>query len=455
MTRQFPRSTSHAVAEVTSDACVGFSRRRIAASITYRDGDPSLLRGDQVLFEASRGRGLGCGTYTLTLSGGGVAPRTYVLAFRSPYFDAVEFEVDRVENAGDVVTTVDTGAHPSRPGDLPHEVISLTSVFQRAGFDATVSPHETTIALADAGANGTWSDAEMHDAMVTYWARFEFAAYAFMEPVTIELKLTNDAGRPAMVDPHLLEDGRHVTIFLQHEGGDLRRWRPRITRCHEERADALKPGESSYGAHTISASPDGWLIDEPGFYEVQAALDLGDEIVVSNVLRLHVAPPTTADERESAPAYFTEDVARALAFGGSPSLVHAMDTLRAVVARVPHNPAAVHAALALSTPMLRDFKRLELGAEPADMAIRSDAANVTAAVEIQTDALLDAPDRAAATLGHIAYFEAVDDLVDALASDGDATGAKKVLQESVKTMERRGVLTSVIAAAQRKVGRLA
>jgi hypothetical protein len=156
-----------------------------------------------------------------------------------------------------------------------------------------------------------------------------------------------------------------------------------------------------------------------------------------------------------APAYFTEDVARALAFGGAPSLASAMDTLREVVARIPENPASVHAALALSTPMLRDFKRLELGAEPDDMAIRSDAADVTAAVAIQTEALLDAPDRAAGTLGHIEYFEAVDDLVDAMASAGDAGGAKGVLQQSVKTMERRGVLASVIAAAERKVERLA
>ena len=471
VSRRIPNATAHAIAEVTSDQCLGFNHRRIAATITYRDGDAALIPGDQVLFEAKRGRGRAYQNYTLTLSSAGTKSRSYALKFQSRYFDPVEFEVDRVENAGDAMTTYDTGSHPNVPADLPSETISLATVYQRAGFDVTMSPGTTVIPTADAGANGTWSDSEMHNAMVTYWSRFAdrpqwalwvlFAArhdtgrslggvmfddigsnhrqgtaiftdsfiqdvtpgdpnpaawrqrmvfwtavhemghafnlahawqkalgvpqgapgdpwipltnqpesrsfmnypfrvsggevsffsdfrfrftddelifmrhaprrfvqmgdsnwfvnhgfeapdalmqpgqwalairpnreantYAFLEPVVMELKLTNTSARAAKVDEHLLADGRHVTIFVQREGGQTRQWRPMITRCQEEHEDTLKPGELVYGAHTISTSTEGWLIDEPGFYKVQAAVDVGDEIVVSNVLRLYVVPP--------------------------------------------------------------------------------------------------------------------------------------------------------------------
>ncbi len=634
VTRLFPRATAHAIAEVTSDACLALNRRRITAAITYRDGDASLIRGDHVVFEASRDRGIAYAAYRLTLSGGGVAPRTYDLTFRSRFFDPVEFEVDRVSNAGEAVTTVDTTAHPNRPADLPSEVISLTTVFERAGFEATMSPHGGVIPVTGAGANGTWSDAEMHDAMVQYWSRFAdrpqwamwvlFAArhdmgrglggimfddigpnhrqgtaiftdsfiqdvppgdpdpaayrrrnvfwttvhevghgfnlahswqkalgvpqgapgdpwiplanqpearsymnypnrvaggqaaffgdfryrftddelaflrhaprrfvqmgnanwfvnhgfeapsrllqsgrwalylrpnrdtnaYTFMEPVVLELKLKNASDRDARVDPHLLADGRHITLFVQREGSDVRTWRPMMTHCHEVHDAPLKGGESIYGAHLVSATPDGWLIDEPGFYRVQAAVDLGDEIVISNVLRVHVAPPASAEANALASEYFTEDVGRALAFGGVPSAEAAMDTLRAVTDRCPGTAAALHAAVAMSTPKLSDFKRLAPGADRHELEIRADGADVEAAAKVQMDALLSDPNRAAATLGHIEYFEAVDHLSDALRSAGDGDAARRVLQSSVETMKERRILASVVTAAERKLARI-
>lgn len=633
-TRLFPRATAHAIAEVTSDACLGWNHRRITAEITYRDGDASLIRGDRVVFEATRDRGIAYASYRLTLSGGGIAARTYDLTFRSRFFDPVEFEVDRVSNAGDAVTTVDTAAHPNRPADLPAEVISLTTVFERAGFEATMSPHGGVIPVTGAGANGTWSDAEMHDAMVQYWSRFAdrpqwamwvlFAArhdmgrglggimfddigpnhrqgtaiftdsfiqdvppgdpnpaayrrrnvfwtavhevghafnlahswqkalgvpqgapgdpwiplanqpearsymnypdrvaggqgaffgsfhyrftddeltflrhaprrfvqmgnanwfvnhgfeapsrllqsghwglylrpnrdangYAFMEPVVLELKLKNESTQAARVDPHLLADGRHITLFVQREGSDVRMWRPMMTHCHETHDAALAPGESIYGAHLVSATPEGWLIDEPGFYRVQAAVDLGGEIVISNVLRIHVAAPESAEADDLAGDYFREDVGRALAFGGVPSAEAAMDTLREVTERCAGTPAALHAAVAVSTPRLRDFKRLAPGKDREDVVIRADGADVAGAAKVQLDALLRDPHRAAATLGHIEYFGAVDHLADALRSAGDGDAAKRVLQTSVETMKARAVLASVVTATERKLARI-
>lgn len=491
VSRLFPRSTAHVIAEVTSDVCSGLNRRTVTASITYRDGNASLIPGNTVTFRAARTTGFNYGSYNLQLSGAGISPRTYNLAFESRYFDPIEFEVDRVSNAGSIVTAYDTGSHPNRPAGLPSETLSLETVYQRAGFDANRSSGGDIIPTSGTGANGTWSDTEMHNAMVSFWSRFAnrpqwamwvlYAArhdqgrslggvmfddigtqhrqgtaiftdsfiqdaptgdpnapawrnrmefwtaihemghafnlahawqkalgaptapgdpwiplanapesrsfmnypfrvsggesaffsdfqfrftddelifmrhaprrfvqmgnsnwfvnhgfeqpdalshtgnwnleirpnrgsnsYRFLEPVTMELKLTNTSDISAEVDHEMLEDGRHINVYIQREGGQTKQWRPMITHCHEESADQVDPGDSVYGAHMVSTTTDGWIIDEPGFYKLQAAVDMGAEIVVSNVMRLYVGPPASNDEAALAPDYFTEDVGRVL-----------------------------------------------------------------------------------------------------------------------------------------------
>lgn len=630
VTRLFPRTSAHVIAEVVSDQCVGFNHRIITANITYRNGDATLLPGTTVVFEASRGLGKAYSNYTVTLKGAGIADRTYALRFDSQYFDPVEFEVDCVANAGTPTTTVDTAAHPNRPADLPAETLSLTTIYQRAGFDARMSPNASVIPTADAGANATWSDSEMHNAMVTYWSRFAdkpqwalwvlFAArhdmgrslggvmfddigpnhrqgtaiftdsfiqdapagdsnaaawrqrmvfwtaahemghafnlahawqkslggpqgpwiplvdepesrsfmnypynvaggqaaffsdfrfrfsdqellfmrhaprrfvqmgnsdwfvnhgfeaprllaapsawsliirpnrtnntFSFMEPVAMEFKLTNISGVAAMVDDHLLHDGRHITVFVQREGGTTRQWRSMVTKCHREHAVELKAGASLYGSHIISTSGAGWLIDEPGFYKVQAAIGIGDDVVISNVLRLYVSTPTSSDENQLAGDYFTEDVGRALTFGGAPALSAAMATLETVTSRCAANPVALHTAMALSSPGLLNYKLLDGGADRASLVVRSIKPDFDAAVKMQHSALIDAPDLAAETFGHIACFEAYDRLATAMASSGNDKGAKKVLQASVVSMKKRGVLDSVVKATQNRIDQI-
>lgn len=633
VSRLFPSTTAHAIAEVTSDRCTAMNRRTITANIVYRDGNAALIPGTTITFTARRTTGFGYGSYEVTLSGGGITPRKYALAFQSRYFDSVEFEVDQVDNAGTIVTAYDTGSHPTRPATLPAETLSLASVFQRAGFDVSMSPNSSTIPTSGAGANGTWSDTEMHNAMVTYWSRFankpqwalwvlyaarhdqgqslggvmfddigpnhrqgtalftdsfiqnapagdanpaawrnrmqfwtavhemghafnlahswqkalgtpqgapgdpwiplpnqpearsfmnypynvaggqgaffgDFAfrfsddemvfmrhaprrfvqmgnsnwfenhgfeapdptretgnwklsirpnkaenSYRFLEPVMMELKLANTSGAAAMLDHDLLEDGRHITVFLQREGAALRQWRPMITRCHEPHADKIETGEALYGAHMISTSTDGWLIDEPGFYKVQAAIDMGGEIVVSNVLRLYVAPPVSAEEGAVAGDYFTEDVARVVAFAGAPQLSSAEDVLRRVVKTCADNPAAVHAEVALSNPLLRDFKVLEDGGKSTEMVIRANAAKVDQAAKAQVAALMKEPEKAADTVGHIPYFAQLRKVAETMEADGNEKGAVDLMKRTVDMMKQRKILPSVIENAERRIKR--
>lgn len=621
--RRFPRAHSHAIAEVTSDQCLGPNRRRVEATIGYRDGDASLIPGDRVIFEAQPTVGKGYGSYRLTLVTATGVKKTFDLSLQSSAFDNVHFEVDRVANAGTPVVTYDSGSHPTRPADLPIETLSLATVYRRAGFNVTMSAAASVIPNGDAGANGTWSDSEMHNAMVTYWSRFRdlpqwalwvlfakqhdmgyslggimfddigpnhrqgtaifrdsfiqdapagdpdpaawarrmefwcaihemghafnlahswqkalgdpwiplanepearsfmnypynvaggesaffddfryafsptelrfmrhaprrfvkmgaadwfvdhnFEApsqragqegwrlevrpnrdanqYAFLEPVKLELKLTNTSGIARAVDHEVLEEGGHVTIVVGRNAANARQLKPFVTRCHQARTQVLKPGQSIYHETLVSANTSGWLIDEPGFYNVQAAVELDGEVIMSNVLRIHVLAPASNEESRVALDYFTEDVGRVLAFDGAPSLEAASDTLREVTSRLPANPAATHATVALTTPRMRTYKALD-GAKRGALEIRSKAAAATEPIKAQTAVLCKATDKAADTLGHIDYFAALDRLANVMAREGKDSDARGVLKTSVETMKRRKVLPSVVAATERKL----
>ena len=279
------------------------------------------------------------------------------------------------------------------------------------------------------------------------------SSYRFLEPVTMELKLSNTSSEAVMMPAEMLTDGRHVTVFLQREGGQTKQWRPMITRCHETHNDKLDPGESIYGAHMISTSTEGWLIDEPGFYKVQAAVDLGEEIVVSNVMRLYVGPPASAEESLVAPDYFTEDVGRIMAFGGAPALSSAEAVLLRVTNTCADNPAVKHAEIALTSPMLRNFKVLEGEGGREDLTIRAQNAKVSMAAKAQVATLLKNYDAAANTMGHIPYFGQLRCVAEAMRDDGDEKGALDVMSKTLDVMKKRKILASVIDNAERRFKR--
>jgi hypothetical protein len=603
--------TFTAIADVKSDQRFGGGHRRIKAEVVTRDtssnlpgaaslnlGSSYLLdvvfpRFESLVFEVSPG--WSSKTYTFTLEGTAVESRSYPLTLQSRRFDSVDIEVARVQGAGPAVTSYDISTHPNRPSDLPLETLSLETVYERAGFDVTLSPtYEIPLAEAGEGPEATWSDSELHSAMVAYWSRWadkpqwalwllfaaryddptywgmmfdkigafqrqgaavftthiaeiapadstraawiqrltlfaavhevghafnlehafqsisaenrtfmnypdnpkggqeaffsdfrfrfldqelvflrheprhrvqmanapfkgasgsgaaprpgkwaltmkasrEANAYSFLEPVAMELKLTSNSARALHVDAQVI--AQRITVWVQRSGGAPRRWRPMVTALYDARqTTCLKRGESLHGSHLISAAAEGWLIDEPGIYSVRAAVDVAGEIVFSNVVTLHVAPPGHAEEIKLAPDYFTEAVARCLVFDGAPALPTAMNTLEEVVARRAESPAALHAAKALAMPRLRAYKLLEIGDERSDMVIRHAKPELAAATKKLTAALMNEPDRATETLGHIAYFGALHKLATALTDAGNTVAAKRVHQCIVATTKRR------------------
>jgi hypothetical protein len=104
----------------------------------------------------------------VVFSGAGLLPRVRLFKFRSPYFRKVELEFDSEEPIAPIMQ-IATCAHPTRPPALPCENLSVRTVFQRSGFDTSIT---TGPSVLPAPPGGTWSDMEMHDAMTVYWSRF-------------------------------------------------------------------------------------------------------------------------------------------------------------------------------------------------------------------------------------------------------------------------------------------
>lgn len=633
VSRIIPRNSAHVIAEVVSDKCSGFNHRTITANIVYRDGSADLIPGSQIIFKATSKNSFRYSNYSIELLADGKSIKQYDLAFESRYFDRIEFEVDRVDDAGSIVTSHETHSHPDRPSNLPDETITLASVYQRAGFEVSMSSNTSVIPNTLTGSNNKWSDSEMHNAMVTYWSQFadrpqwamwvlyarqhdsgrslggvmfddigpnhrqgtaiftdsfikdpppgeshpdawkkrmefwtavhemghaynlahswqkalgrpdgapgdpwiplandpdslsfmnypfrfpggessffenfefrfsddelafmrhaprrfvkmgdsnwfnnhnfeapqavlnsgswdlqirpnrESNTFRFLEPVMLELKLKNTSDKPVPIEVDLLEDGSHFKLFIGREGGNTLEWKPLITQCHKHEPKTLNSNEAIYGSHMVNITGAGWTIAEPGFYKLQAAIDMGDEIVMSNVLRLYVAPPVDSSESAIAPDYFTEDVGRVLAFRGAPVFVDAENVLSELVSTCSDNPACHHASLALHSPKLGNYKVLNTGAGRDEMEIKTNSKMSKEAVNGVSDSLLQNADAAADTMGHISYFDELRSLTDTLEESGNQKSAKKILIHTIKMMKERNILGSVVDNAEARLKR--
>jgi hypothetical protein len=145
-------------------------------NIFYKDGNTASFPYTTVEIWAHRVRFQR--SLTAVFTGGGATPRTVQLDYKSPYYHKVDFEFDFAPNiVPDLV--FDTGSHSNRPATLPLENLSVQEVYRRTGFEVTTSPG-AQVPLGGAGGNQQWSDAELHDAMQTYWSHFaNIAQWAF------------------------------------------------------------------------------------------------------------------------------------------------------------------------------------------------------------------------------------------------------------------------------------
>ena len=273
--------------------------------------------------------------------------------------------------------------------------------------------------------------------------------FEFMEPVSVELKLSNVSDRPLMVDAGMLEHTHDITMVVKRRGRPAQLWRPFAHHFHADETRALEPGEALYGQYFVAVGPNGWAVDEPGVYTIQAALHIDGEDVVSNPLEIRVAPPRGYEEEFLAQEFFSEDVGRTLAFDGTRYLDKANETLHEVVEQMPERRVATHARVALGRPLARRYKLLvaeepDAPADEIDKRFKLLKAEPDEARETLTKALVDDAQAAADTLGHIEYRAQIETLGVFLDEEGDADTAATSLTKAAKVLKDRKVLDRVV-----------
>jgi hypothetical protein len=286
------------------------------------------------------------------------------------------------------------------------------------------------------------------------------AIFEFLEPIMVELKLTNVSGEPQVLEQGILGDTDHMTVILKKDGAPARQWLPFAQYCRKGAKAVLNAGESRYEPLFVGAGRNGWDLAEPGMYTLQLAIRLVGEDLVSNELRVRIAPPRGYDEEYIAQDFFSDDVGRVLAFDGSRELDQANDVLRETATKLADRRVAHHALVALAKPLARAGKMLALpdknGAarmEPAAEAggkIKVAKAKPDEARKQLGAALMKEENVAAETLGHIEYRAYVDQYSDWLAAQGDPNAAAKCQSSLLSTLKDRKVADWVLSAIQKK-----
>jgi hypothetical protein len=184
--------------------------------------------------------------------------------------------------------------------------------------------------------------------------------FDFLEPVIVEVKLTNSSDRPQVIDENVLRTGDDVVISVRRSGGITTRLRPYVISCLGPKWRVLQSGESIRHSVFASAGTMGWLISEPGSYEVRVGLKTTAVNALAPALRIRVALPCGREEELLAQEFFTDDVGRTLALGGTSVMQQANAVLERVADQMKDRPVARHAQLALGVPKLRPQKTLRL-----------------------------------------------------------------------------------------------
>jgi hypothetical protein len=279
------------------------------------------------------------------------------------------------------------------------------------------------------------------------------ARFEYLEPITLDLKLTNITRQPQLIEDKILQDLEHLTVIIKKEGKEARSFHSYAHYLWNEQKRVLNPGQATYQSLFISAGRNGWDISEPGRYTVQLCLHLDTEDIVSPPLQLRISPPRSYDEEYVAQDLFSDDVGRILSFDGSRVLTTGLDALNTLVERLPESRAALHAKVALASTLVHEGKSLDMGRLPdgplasarnAQATLTLQRADFGTGARLFQEALLVKPQLAAETLSHFDYHYYVDRFSDALEKQGRQDEAADAQSTLLQTLQQRKVIQPVL-----------
>ncbi|MGZ5436044.1 MAG: hypothetical protein ACXW3F_08185 [Pyrinomonadaceae bacterium] len=101
----------------------------------------------------------------------GGQPSVYNCLKKSDCFRDLDLEIDVCDsvNFAPLLPSIETVAHAIRPAGVPARILTIEEAYREAGVAVTIPPLPSVIDDSDPGF-GTWSAAELHDVMETYFS---------------------------------------------------------------------------------------------------------------------------------------------------------------------------------------------------------------------------------------------------------------------------------------------
>jgi hypothetical protein len=245
----------------------------------------------------------------------------------------------------------------------------------------------------------------------------EEPVFEFMEPVTLELKLTNTGSKERKkVDRSLLRSpSQTMSVIITRDDQTVQFFRPYARHCMKPDITKIAVGESIYESLFVSAGinrgngKNGWFIDKPGRYTIKVVLHGKGQDLHSNPLTVCVAPPQGSDKQQKlqerrAQDLFTEEAGRVIAFRGSRVLKTGLDTLKTISEELSDRKVALHASWVLGKSIVYEDKKLTvvLDGNQTRLQVDHDSADPLAG-QFLARALTDQDKGAIQSFGHIDY----------------------------------------------------
>jgi hypothetical protein len=272
-------------------------------------------------------------------------------------------------------------------------------------------------------------------------------AFAYGEPVVVELKLSSTDTRGTMTHGFLHPNDDFVTIAIRQPSGRTVLYRPLIRHCVETGDRILlKPDSPRYESAFIGHGSDGAYFEQPGRYAIRAAYVAADgSRIVSPVTVLRVRPPVTAEDVEVGELLLGDQQGQLLALLGSDSghLRAGNAAFEELLGDHGDHPLATYARLARGVNATRAFKQITAD---KDVFVRDPEPTVGIA---ELSRVQEASERGAG-VDNITLNFVMRTRARAEAQAGDPQQAETILDDMPRVFASRGVRAEVVDTVRRQ-----
>lgn len=259
------------------------------------------------------------------------------------------------------------------------------------------------------------------------------------EPVIAAVSLRNCSKEPTQVEDLLAPEYGFLQVSLSPPGGGpLLRWRPVVRReARGKRPRNLAPGQSLSAWIPLYAGADGWMLDRPGRYEVNAEYAVEGVRVSATPVAIEVEASAAPEERAAAGLLMNEAAALFLLTGHDKG-ERGSKSLSLLLRDHPQGPLTPYAQTALG------IGRMQERFDPAQKAFRT--ADCQGAVELLKPAVRRVADPFLAAIG-------TRSLAQCLRALGRAAEAEEAIQGYSRSHPGGRELPGVLEALQGTDGR--